>query len=167
PRRWLGEVVAPEATVEPGELIAGIVELQPAGLRRQLAPHPLTGPGKPLEDERVRPVPVRHADVEIDDVHLELLPAPSGQLEERTLPAVGVPAPPQPRVGRQPSPGLVDSLRRPGDVVDDLWRRAPGPRLDLVSPARVATGVLVDHLASDGSLGPAHMTVCVASDMGQ
>jgi hypothetical protein len=50
----------------------------------------LSRPGKPLEDEIVRPVSMRDTDAEIDEMDLDFLPSPGWQLEQRAFEPAGI-----------------------------------------------------------------------------
>ena len=106
-------------------------------------------------------------DTDIDKVHLDLLPPPGRQLEERTLSPVRIATPLHPRPRRHRPPRFLNSRRGPANVCGDLGRGAERPRVDVRGTPFVAALVLVDHLASQGGLGPTDVAVGIASDVGQ
>src|SRR5664280_348076 len=87
PRSQLRQVVTANAPVQPGQLLTGVER----AWRRK---HGTLGEAtagfgsktwQPCGDEGVRPVAHGRAQVEIDEVDLELLPTAAGEYEERAL----------------------------------------------------------------------------------
>ena len=148
PRGHFRKVVAPEAAVEPGELVARIVEAQAARVGWQLAPHPFSRPRKHPrtnssgQSRCERPTP-RSTTCTSTSCHRRAGSSNSG----RSRPLASRLLHTHASRGAGP-PRRVNGARGHTDVFDDVCRRAPGTGLDLSSSPGVACLVLVDHLAS-------------------
>jgi hypothetical protein len=132
-----------------------------------LLPHSLAGPGEPFDHELVRPAPVRDTCLEVDHVHLELLPAARGKLEQWSLPTADIPRPARPRVGRHGLPGLFEDASRPTDILDDVGGRTPRAGCDRCFTTGIPTVVLIHHHASSCGVCPTDVAVGVAGHVAE
>jgi hypothetical protein len=155
-----------QTPAEPRKLVA-FGELRNERICRKAGLEGRPEDGKILLHELFGPIVVRRPDVQVDQVDLELPPPSCRHHAQHVHPSCDVSDLAVPGFHRQRPPRRVEGLCTRSDVFYEFRRRFVRTSVDLRSPTRVASGILLHDLTMRRGLRPSAMTVGVAGDMGE